>query len=349
MERKYIAIPVVVIVVAVVFFIFMFSAPQPETQTGFQSDILAQNLKIPWAMDFLPNDTMIFTQRGGVVSLLDGNGVTNISKINVVANGESGLLGVTVDPQFQQNSYVYLYYTSSNGNRISRFILNGTLQNETVLLDNIPSASIHNGGRIKFGPDGKLYATTGDANNRSSAQDTNSLSGKVLRLNKDGSIPSDNPFKNYVYTYGNRDPQGLAWNSANGVLYETEHGETMDDEVNILVPGGNYGWPLFQGNASAPGYIAPLAVYTNFTLAPSGMTFYNNKLYIAGLRGSQLRVISLSDNGTSFTGQLALLSQLGRIRDAVAHKGYIYICTSNTDGRGIPQSGDDKIIRLKVN
>lgn len=348
MNRKFIAIPVVIIIVAVLV-LLVFMAPKPQDQTGFQSDILAENLKIPWAMDFLPNETMIFTQRGGDVSLLDNKGVTNIGKINVVANGESGLLGVAVDPQFSQNNYIYLYYTSSNGNRISRFVLNGTLQNETVLLDNIPSASIHNGGRIKFGPDGKLYATTGDANNRSSAQDLNSLSGKVLRLNKDGSVPVDNPFKNYVYTYGNRDPQGLAWNPANGILYETEHGETMNDEVNILVAGSNYGWPIYQGNASAPGYIAPIAAYTNFTLAPSGMAFYNNKLYIAGLRGSQLRVISLSDNGTSVTGQLALLTQLGRIRDAVAHNGYIYICTGNTDGRGIPQLGDDKIIRIRVN
>lgn len=345
MNRKLLIIPVIMILTVLIILII----PKPVTQTGFQSDILAENLNIPWAMDFLPNNTMIFTQRGGDVSLLDNNGVKNIGHINVTANGESGLLGVAVDPQFSKNKYIYLYYTSATGNRVSRFVLNDKLENETVILNNIPSASIHNGGRIKFGPDGQLYITTGDANNRTAAQDINSLSGKILRINKDGSVPADNPFKNYVYTYGNRDPQGLAWNPNNGILYESEHGETQNDEINILVAGGNYGWPIYQGNNKAPGYQSPFSVYTNFTLAPSGMAFYNNKLYIAGLRGSQVRQINLSENGTSITGQQAILTQLGRIRDVVVHDGYIYICTSNRDGRGIPEIGDDKIIRIKVN
>ena len=343
MDRKLIIIPVIIILAVLIIFI-----PKPVPQTGFQSNILAENLKVPWAMDFLPNNTMIFTQRGGYVSLLDNNGVKSIGHINVTANGESGLLGVAVDPQFSQNKYIYLYYTSNAGNRVSRFVLDGKLENETILIDNIPSASIHNGGRIKFGPDGKLYITTGDANNRTAAQDINSLSGKVLRTNKDGSVPSDNPFKNYVYTYGNRDPQGLTWGPT-GILYESEHGDIQNDEINILVPGGNYGWPIYQGNDHVQGYQSPFVFYTNFTLAPSGMAFYNNKLYIAGLRGSQVRQINLAENGTSITGQQAILTQLGRIRDVVVHDGYIYICTSNTDGRGIPEVGDDKIIRIKVN
>ncbi len=344
MNRKILLITVIIVLVVFIILIM----PKPVSQSGFQSDVLAENLNTPWAMDFLPNDTMIFTQRGGDISLLDKNGVKNIGNINVTANGESGLLGVAVDPQFSQNKYIYLYYTNAGGNRVSRFVLNDKLENETVILDKIPSATIHNGGRIKFGPDGKLYITTGDANNRTSAQDINSLSGKILRINKDGTVPSDNPYKNYVYTYGNRDPQGLTWNP-NGILYESEHGETQNDEINILISGGNYGWPIYQGNNTAPGYQLPLFASTNFTLAPSGMAFYNKKLYVAGLRGSQVRQIILSDNGTSINGQQAILTQLGRIRDVVAHNGYIYICTSNRDGRGIPQIGDDKIIRIKVN
>ncbi|MFY9639062.1 MAG: PQQ-dependent sugar dehydrogenase, partial [Methanobacterium sp.] len=179
MDRKILIIPVIIIIL--VLFILL-AVPKHVSQTGLQSDVLAENLSIPWAMDFLPNNTMIFTQRGGAVSLLDNGVVKNVGNISVTAVGESGLLGVAVDPEFSQNKYIYLYYTSSRGNRISRFVLTDKLQNETILLDNIPSASIHNGGRIKFGPDGKLYITTGDANNRSSAQDINSLSGKILRM-----------------------------------------------------------------------------------------------------------------------------------------------------------------------
>lgn len=346
MRRKYFLIIPLVILLAVLLVLVI---PKPLNQSGYQSNILAENLNVPWAIDFLPNNTMIFTQRGGDVSLLNQDGsVKSVGRINVTAHGESGLLGVAVDPQFTQNKYIYVYYTSTNGNRVSRFVLDGNLQNETVLLDNIPSNTIHNGGRIKFGPDGMLYITVGDAGNSSSAQDINSLSGKVLRMNKNGSVPSSNPFKNYVYTYGNRDPQGLTW-STNGTLYESEHGDTMNDEINILVPGGNYGWPIYQGNKTGTGFIAPLVVYVNYTLAPSGMAFFNNKLYVAGLRGSQLRQISLTDDGMGFTGQQALFTQLGRIREVVYHGGYLYIATSNTDGRGIPQIGDDKIIRIKVN
>jgi glucose/arabinose dehydrogenase len=346
MKRKFFLIIPVVIILAV---IIVLVVPKPLNESGYHSDILAENLNVPWAIDFLPNSTIIFTQRNGNISLLEQNKVVeNIGKLNVTANGESGLMGVAVDPQFSQNKYIYVYYTSANGNRVSRFILDGKIGNETVLLDNIPSNTIHNGGRIKFGPDGMLYITTGDAGNSASAQDINSLAGKILRMNKNGSIPSTNPFKNYVYAYGNRDPQGLTW-SPNGTLYESEHGENMNDEINIIVPGGNYGWPIYQGNNTSAGFSLPMVVYTNYTIAPSGIAFFNNKLYVAGLRGSQLRQISLSDNGSTYTGQQALFTQLGRIREVVYHGGYLYIATSNTDGRGIPQIGDDKIIRIKVN
>lgn len=345
MEKKYLlAIIIVLIIVVVAILVF----PKNYNQTGFRSDVVAQDLQVPWAIDFLPNNTMIFTQRNGEVKIIDRTGSETVGKIDVTAHGESGLQGLAVDPDFSNNNYIYVYYTASDGNRVSRFVFDGTIKNETILLDKIPSNNIHNGGRIKFGPDGLIYITTGDAGNNASAQDLNSLAGKVLRMDKNGSIPVDNPYNNYVYTYGHRDPQGLAW-SSNGTLYESEHGDTRNDEINILVSGGNYGWPLYQGNKTAPGYIPPMIVYTDYTLAPSGITFYNNKLYVAGLRGSQLRQISLTSNGSSFTGQQALFTQLGRIREVVFHDGYLYIATSNTDGRGIPQLGDDKIIRITVN
>lgn len=317
-------------------------------QTG-ETEILAENLNTPWSMDFLPNNTMIFTERGGKVNLLYENGsVENVANISTNQVSESGLLGVAVDPNFTENNYIYLYYTHDNGiNRISRFVLNRTLLNETIFLDNIPGGSIHNGGRLKFGPDGKLYVTTGDAGNPNIAQDLNSTGGKILRLNPDGTVPADNPYANYVYSYGHRNPQGLAWNPATGTLYASEHGSNRNDEINIIIKGGNYGWPLVEGNESGPGYISPLVVYTDFTLAPSGIAYYPNKLYVTGLRGTQLRVLTLSDDGKNVISESQLFTDIGRIRDVIVHKGIIYICTSNRDGRGLPQAVDDRIIKFK--
>ena len=342
-------IPIIVIFVfLIIISILILIIPKPANQQSYQTEILVQNLDTPWAIDFLPDGEMIFTERGGRVSIFDNGTTKTVGTITVTQIGESGMLGITVDPEFNTNKFIYLYYTGTNGNKISRFTLNGTLQNETVLIDRIPNAQFHNGGRIKFGPDGKLYATTGDAANNQSAQDINSLGGKILRINKDGSVPSDNPFRNYVYAYGLRDPQGITWNPLTKEMYASDHGATRNDEINIITKGGNYGWPIYQGTESAQGYIKPLAIYTDFTLAPSGIAYYNGALYVAGLRGSQLRKITLSTGGNSVTGEEALFTNLGRIREVVSHDGYMYIATSNRDGRGIPKSGDDKIIKIKV-
>lgn len=345
MKKRLILIPLIIIIII---FIIFFTFLTPKNVQTDQKEIIAQNLNTPWALDFLPDNSMIFTQRGGEVSILNNGTIKSIGSINTNQIGESGLLGIAVDPQFNQNKYVYLYYTAQNGNRISRFILNEKLDNETILVDNIPSAQIHDGGRLKFGPDGMLYATCGDSNNRPLAQDKNSLAGKILRINKDGSVPADNPFGNYVYSYGHRNPQGITWNPLNKQMYSSEHGQTRYDEINIIIKGGNYGWPIYQGNDSPQGYEKPLVFYTDFTLAPSGIAYYNSALYVAGLRGNQLRKIVLSSDGKSITSQEALFTDLGRIREVVEHQGYLYITTSNRDGRGIPQSGDDKIIKIKL-
>ncbi len=339
---------IIVIIILIIISVLFFIIPPSTNQSSNQTEILAENLDVPWAVDFLPDGRLIFTERGGRVSILDNGTAKTVGTITVTQMSESGLLGIAVDPEFNQNKFIYLYYTSQNGNKISRFTLNGTLENETVLIDNIPSGQIHNGGRLKFGPDEKLYATTGESGNPSLAQNINSTGGKILRLNKDGTVPSDNPFGNYVYSYGHRDPQGITWNPVTGEMYESEHGATRNDEINIITKGGNYGWPLYQGNESAPGYIKPLVVYTDFTLAPSGIAYYNGALYVSGLRGTQLRKITLSVDGNSVIDQEELFTNFGRLRESVVHDGYLYITASNRDGRGIPQAGDDKIIKIKL-
>lgn len=352
MMRK-IHIILILAVVLILLFSFFFIFNYNTTNTSklqVETTVLAENLDTPWAMDFLPNETIIFTERNGKVSLLEKNGkIEQVGNISVSQVSESGLLGIAVDPDFNQNRYVYIYYTHDGGiNRISRFKLNENLTNEQILLDNIPGGAIHNGGRLKFGPEGKLYATTGDAGNSNLAQNINSTGGKILRLNPDGSVPSDNPFGNYVYSYGSRDPQGIAWNPYNGILYESEHGASRNDEINIITKGGNYGWPIVEVDKNDTGYISPLRVYTDFTLAPSGIGFYQNRLFVTGLRGNQLRVLNLSEDGKTITSESEIFTNIGRIRDVVIHNGYIYICTSNKDGRGTPLQGDDKIIRFKI-
>jgi len=341
-NKKLIVICSVVLLVLVILFFYTNTKPS----TSEEAEILAENLIVPWAIDFLPSGELIFTEREGKVSILDINKkeVKFVGNIKVSEISESGLLGIAVDPEFNNNKFIYVYYTYEDGNRVSRFILNERLENETILLDNIPNARFHDGGRIKFGPDGRLYITTGDATIPGSAQDLSSLAGKILRINKDGTIPEDNPFGNYVYSYGHRNPQGIAWDEK-GELYASEHGPTRNDEVNIIVKGNNYGWPV-ECNANSTVYTNTIRCYSEFTLAPAGIAFYKNALYVAGLRGSQLRKLTLDNE--KIINEEELFSELGRIREVVEHEGYLYITTSNRDGRGIPRAGDDKIIRIKL-
>ena len=247
-----------------------------------------------------------------------------------------------------KNNFIYVYYSHEKGNRVSRFVLNEKLGDEFILLDNIPSAMFHDGGRIKFGPDNKLYITTGDATEPSSAQNLNSLAGKILRMNKDGSVPNDNPFGNYIYSYGHRNSQGIAWHPLSQGLYSSEHGPTRNDELNIIIKGENYGWPNVECNEISEKYKNPIRCYSEFTLAPAGIAFYKNDLYVVGLRGSQLRRIVFDENHKTIISEEALFSSLGRIREVVEHNGYLYLATSNKDGRGIPKINDDRIIRIKT-
>jgi len=274
-------------------------------------------------------------------------------------------LGIALDPNFEENHYIYLYYTYSEFiftyNKVVRYTeSDNKLYNEKILLDKIPGGAIHDGGRLKFGPDGKLYITTGEAGNPGLAQDLNSLGGKILRINSDGSIPDDNPFQTPVYSYGHRNPQGLDWDPVTGKLVISEHGPSGErgfahDEVNVIEPGANYGWPKVIGDETKPELVSPLLHTGDDTWAPSGATFYNsdnieefeNMFFIATLRGNHLRMLELDLSSNQVLSSEALFSEFGRLRDAsMGPDGNLYILTSNRDGRGTPASNDDRILRI---
>lgn len=311
-------------------------------------EVLVNNLDVPWAIALFSHDSFLFTERDtGKVYHYDNGQVKHIGTMPIAQVSESGLLGIAIDPDFGKNNYVYVYYTYAGNethfNRVSRLTYDGALKNEQILVDAIPGAQFHDGGRIEFGDDNKLYIATGDARKPDLAQDLNSPAGKILRINPDGTIPKDNPFPGLpVYSYGHRNVQGLAWLA--GRLFATEHGPSMNDEINRITPGKNYGWPEVQCTAHE-GYEAPIRCFDDFTLAPGGATFDDtNNLYVAGLRGSQVRKFNIHDNKVA--SEEVFLDGLGRIREVKYHMGWLYIATSNQDGRGVPRPGDDKIIRL---
>jgi len=308
-----------------------------------------RNRSVIWAMGFLPDGRMLFTERGGVVSVVEVDGrVREILTLDVHSVSESGLHGIAIDPHFDDNHFVYLYYTYRDSgadtlNRVSRFIFeNGVLSGEHVVVDTIPGAPTHDGGRIKFGPDGFLYITTGDAQTPSLAQDRHSLAGKILRVTTDGDAAPGNPFDTHIYSYGHRNPQGITWDSE-GRLWATEHGPAARDELNLIEPGANYGWPEITGTETRTGMRSPIIQSGQSTWAPAGAAYHNGSLFFTGLRGSALYEYALSTQ----TLTTHLEKSFGRIRDVVVGPdGFLYIATSNRDGRGVPVPEDDRILKI---
>jgi glucose/arabinose dehydrogenase len=321
-------------------------------------EVVAENLNIPWEIVFLPTGEMLVTERPGRL-LKVGKDKKVISEIEGVEHvGEGGLMGMTLHPDFAKNRWVYLYLTTRKGgglvNRVERYRFEGdSLAGKEIILEGILGAQFHDGGRIEFGPDGLLYITTGDAGNKPAAQDTSSLNGKILRISDDGSIPEDNPFGNAVYSYGHRNPQGLAWDDQDR-LWITEHGpsglQSGFDEVNLILKGGNFGWPEIQGDEKKQGMITPLAQSgADDTWAPAGVEYLENSLFFAGLRGEALyqAVIGPDDR---LDIRMHFRKEFGRLRAVkLGPDGLLYVSTSNTDGRGTKNPGDDKIIRINPN
>ena len=338
-------------------------------------------LEAPWSLVFLPDGRALVSERPGRIRLIQ-NGHLEKSPyavfettrgaygagdffLNLFTRGEGGLMGLAVHPKFPTEPYIYAMYTWRGvrgvRNRIIRLVDRGTHGVfDKIVLGGVPGALFHNGGRIAFGPDGMLYATTGEIFEMHMAQDLKAFGGKVLRIDPGGGIPSDNPFPNSpVWSYGHRNPQGLAWHPETGALYQSEHGPSGEvgfgahDEINIIEEGRNYGWPRIVGAPGRAPYVDPIAMWPNTSVPPAGMTFHKGALYVATLRSEALirlriegrRVLSIERlfAGDEYDGVL------GRLRDAVdGPDGHLYVLTSNRDGRGSPRPGDDKILRMTV-
>lgn len=340
------------------------AAREAASEDDLVVDTVTTGLNVPWEMRFLPTGDLLVTERTGRVLriALPGGEQVPVGQIDVTAVGESGLLGFDLDPEFPDQPYVYAAYTYSNrgstANRLSRFTLEeDSLDEEKALLDGIPAARIHDGSRVAFGPDGYLWMTMGEGGRSSLAQDRASLAGKVLRVDREGRPAPENPFGTSVFTWGHRNPQGLAFHPQTGQAFVTEHGPSENDEINGLVAGENYGWPLVGGVTGAEEFHDPIYTWTP-TIAPADASFYTSDL-IPGWQGSFLFVTlkeqdlrRLEPADEQFTGvsdeQVLFDGSFGRLRAlAVDEQGTLYLATSNRDGRGNPTADDDRILRVR--
>ncbi len=310
-------------------------------------DTVARNLSVPWGIDFLPDGTAIVTERDTrrVLAIDDGR-VTEIGVIESAApQGESGLLGVAVSPDFDRDRTLFLYVTTTEDNRIVRTTYrNGRLGSPEVILDGIPNGFIHDGGRLQFGPDGYLYASTGETGVPELAPDRGSLGGKILRITPDGDPAPGNPDPSSpIWTLGHRNVQGLAFDDDDN-LWASEFGQSTFDELNLIRKGGNYGWPRFEGRGDDPGFVNPQVVWDTSEASPSGLAYLDGRLWLGALQGERLWRIDVR-NGRATDPTDFFVGRYGRLRTVVvAPDGNLWVSTSNRDGRATPGPDDDQII-----
>jgi glucose/arabinose dehydrogenase len=324
----------------------------PAAETGparLRTGTVVKNLDVPWELAFLPDGSALVTERPGRVLRLDKNlkpARRPAATVKVSAVGESGLLGMAIDPSFRRNKLVYLYRTTTSGNEVLRYSYSrGRLTGARVVVRGIEPGPVHDGGRLRFGPDGALYITTGEAGNPELAQDPSSLNGKILRVRD----PRGAAVRPEIVSLGHRNVQGIDWQPGSDRLYVTEFGPDAHDELNLIVEGSNYGWPQFEG-AAGP---TPAVIDWVDVIAPSGATFvrrsgsrWTGNLLVATLRGEHLRRV-VFDGERVADQQVLYEGRYGRLRQVVeGPDGAVYLLTNNTDGRGVPRRGDDRIVRI---
>ncbi len=376
---------IIIIILAIFLINYTAILQSPQIKTGAKLEVdsntisksidytyiaVASNLYVPWSIVFPTENSMYIAQRSGeILYYKNSQPQSNFYKFSEISStNEEGLMGMVLDPDYPNSPYIYTSLAYEENNQMFVKVVrltdvNNQAKEFKILLDKIPAAKFHAGSRLRFGPDQKLYITTGDATKKEIAQDLNSLGGKILRMNKDGSIPEDNPFSNsYVYSYGHRNPQGIDFDPISGVLFSTEHGPSLfdgaagGDEFNRILPGKDYGWPKVSHTDSTPEAIDPLLVFTP-AVAPASGVFYTQDKYpslkntflFGGLRGEGIFVIYLDESRQKVKSYEKLNIAEGRIRDiAVSPDGYIYFSTSNKDGRGNPTDKSDQIFRLEA-
>ena len=337
----------------VVFFSFM-----TPVFAELNVDVIVDGLNNPWEIVFAPEGEIFFSERDGRIWKIEEFGQAKVIETFPKSGSvEGGTLGLALHPEFEKNKKIYVYQTNLEleffQNKVYSFTVDGyTLTDKQVIIDGIPGAPWHDGGRIAFGPDGKLYITTGDAINPGWSQDLSSLAGKILRIDPDGKIPDDNPFDSSpIFSYGHRNPQGIAW-SNDGLLVSSEHGPSGEmgyghDEINVIVKGKNYGWPKVVGDSSDDSFVNPIIHSGQATWAPSGMIFFDSekipslegKFLVGALRGQHLMVVDVAKDGSLISAEKMFEGEFGRIRTAqIDPDGFLYLLTANGE--------NDKIIRI---
>lgn len=328
------------------------SGEKPDASV--MSEVIADKLEVPWGMTFLPDKSALITERdsGRILSVKppekkDGkHSVDEVQTLDQIdASGQGGLLGIAASPDYKKDETVFVYYSTAKDNRIAKLKPGGE---PDPIVTGIPRGDKYNGGQLAFGPDGYLYASTGDADKPKSAQDKDSLAGKILRMNAKGKAPKDNPFgSSLVYAYGFHNSEGLTWNSGEQ-LFATDMGDNKADEINKIKAGDNYGWPKAEGKTSDDSYVSPVATWKPAEATCSGASFADKVLLTACLRGQRLWTVEFTEKGTVVGKPTESLSgELGRLRAvAPAPDGSLWISTSNRDDEGEPRDGDDKIVRI---